>query len=472
MAPQTRYADSGGISLAYQVVGDGPIDVLALFGWITQVEHVWEEPSLARFIERIGSFARLILFDRRGTGLSDPLTEGFTLDDDVDDALAVLDAAGSERAALFTYTGGGMVGAQLAARHADRIGAVVMYSSIVKSTAAPGYEWTHTAEQRKLFVDELLTTWGTGANVANFAPSRASDERFRAWWGRLQRLAGSPGTMRKVVESGIGMDARDELPAVSVPTLVLHRSEDRWVDIRHSRYIANAVPGARLLELPGRDSLPWVGEPDALLEAMQEFLTGERTAAGSQRTLLTVMFTDIVDATGHARRLGDGRWRDLLANHDALVRSEIERFDGREVKTVGDSFLVTFSGAPSRAVRCARGITEGVRELDIHVRIGMHTGECELIGDDVGGMAVHIAARVQALATAGEVLLSGTTCGTVVGAGFEFEDRGLHTLKGVPGMWPLFALSVSEPRGLPMDGDAAAAPPASTPLTAQPPAAG
>jgi class 3 adenylate cyclase len=447
VAAQTRYANNDGVSLAYQVVGEKPIDLLALFGWITQVEHVWEEPSLRRFIERITSFARLIIFDRRGTGLSDPLTEGFTLDDEVSDALAVLDAAGSDRAALVTFASGGMVGAQLAARHPDRVGAVVMYASIVRATAAPGYDWTHTPAERKAFLEETLSDWGSAANLEAFAPSRADDERFRAWWARLQRLAGSPGTMRKVLEGGIGMDARDELPAITVPTLVLHRGGDRFLDNRHSRYIANAVPGARMVELPGIDSLPWVGEVDAFLEAVQEFLTGERTAVASQRTLLTVMFTDIVNATSHARRLSDARWRDLLAQHDALVREEVERFDGREVKTIGDSFLVTFAGPPSRALRCARRITEAVRELGIDVRVGMHTGECELIDGDVGGMAVHIAARVVSLAGTAEVLSSGTTCGAVVGSGLEFEERGVHELKGVPGAWPLFALAAADGSG-------------------------
>jgi len=439
--PQTRYANSDGVSIAYQVVGDGPIDVLALFGWITQVEHVWAEPSLRRFIERLTSFSRLIVFDRRGTGLSDPASDGFDLDDEVRDAIAVLDAAGSERTAVFTYTGGGMVGARLAARHPERVGAVVMYASVVRSTAAPGYEWTHTIEERKAFVDELVSEWGNASNLDLFAPSRAGDERFRDWWARLQRLAGSPGTMRRVLEANSDTDAREELPAIAVPTLVLHREGDQFVDLRHSQYIAQQVPGARLLTLPGIDSLPWVGEPDAVLEAIQEFLTGERSGAAAQRALLTVMFTDIVDATDHARTLGDARWRDLLAHHDTMLRDELARFEGREVKTIGDSFLAVFSGSPSRALRCAREITKATHELGVEIRVGMHTGECELMGEDVGGMAVHIASRLQALAAPGEVLVSGTTCGTVVGAGFEFASKGTYELRGVPGEWPLFSLA-------------------------------
>jgi class 3 adenylate cyclase len=442
MPGQTRYAENDGASIAYQVVGEGPIDVLTLFGWITQVEHVWEEPSLRRFIERIASFARVILFDRRGTGLSGTPIEGVSLDDDVRDALAVLDAAGSDRTALLTYGGGGIVGAPLAARHPERICAVVMYASMVRSTAAPGYEWTHTSAERKVFIEELLSNWGDAANLGALAPSRADDERFRDWWARLQRLAGSPATMRKVLEGINDMDAREELTAITVPALVVHRTGDRAVDIRHSRYIADAIPGARLLELPGIDTLPWVGEPEALLEVLEEFLTGARTAA-PERTLLTVMFTDIVDATGHARRLGDRRWRDLLASHDAIVRGELERFDGREVKTTGDGFFAVFAGAPSHSLRCAAAIVEAMDALALEVRVGLHTGECELIGADVGGMAVHIGARVRALAGRGEVLVSGTTCGTVVGAGFDFEDRGTHELRGVAGAWPLFALRLS-----------------------------
>jgi class 3 adenylate cyclase len=440
MPPQTRYADSDGASIAYQVVGDGPIDVLALLGWLTQVEHVWDEPSLRRFMEQIAGFARLILFDPRGTGLSDAQSDDFNLDHEVRDALAVLDAAGSARAALLTYTAGGMVGAQLAARHPERVSAVVMYASIMRSTAAPGYDWTHTSAERSVFIDELLSEWGKASNVASVAPSRAGDERFREWWARLQRLAGSPGTMRKVLEGSNDMDAREELAAINVPALVLHRTGDQFIDIRHSRYIAHAIPGARLRELPGADTLPWLDEPDAVLEAIEEFLTGERTPAIRERALLTVMLTDIVNATAHARRLGDRRWRALLGAHDAVVRTELERFDGRDVKTIGDSFLAVFPGPPSQALRCAAAIAESVHSLGIQVRIGMHTGECELIGNDVGGIAVHIAARVQALAAPGELLVSGTTCGTVAGAGFSFDDRGVHQLKGVAGVWPLFAL--------------------------------
>lgn len=440
MRPQTQYADSDGVSIAYQTVGEGPLDILIVLGWISQVEHLWETPSAERFFERLASFARVIVYDRRGTGLSDRLTEGFSTHDELNDVLAVLDAAGSRRAAAFTYAGGGGIGALLAARHPDRVSALIMYASIVSATAAPDYDWTHTAPEREAMAEALAKSWGSSDSVSTFAPSMADDEPFRAWFARMQRLAASPGTIRAIFRSTADMDVREELPAIGIPTLVMHRPAAEAIDVRHSRYVANAIPGARYVELAGIDSLPFVGDPEAMLGEIEEFLTGSRRLDEHARALLTVMFTDIVGATAHARRLGDRGWRDLLAAHDAAVRHELERFHGREVKTIGDSFLAVFDGPPSVAVRCARAIVSAMPALGIEVRIGLHTGECELIGNDVGGMAVHIAARVGALAEAGEVLASGTTFGTVVGAGFDWDKRGEQALKGVAGQWPLLAL--------------------------------
>jgi class 3 adenylate cyclase len=446
MSPQTLYADHHGVSIAYQVTGSGPIDLLTLFGWMTQVEHVWEEPELRRFLERIGQFARVITYDRRGTGLSGGAPDRFGVEDEIDDAVAVLDAAGSSRAALFSYGAGGPLAAHLAARRPDRVGALIMYASIVRSTAAPGYEWTHTDAQRREFIDATIADWGSSIDLSTLAPSRAGDERFHGWMTRLQRLSGSPATMRAALERQTGVDARQELPAIGAPALVLHRQGDQAIDMRHSEFVAGAIPGARLQVLPGADSLPWLGEPEPLLDACVEFLTGRRAAPVPERTLLTVMFTDIVDATGHARRLGDRRWSDLLEAHDGAVRRELEAGGGREVKTIGDSFLAVFEGPPSRALRCAGRVVRAVQELGVELRVGMHTGECELIGEDVGGLAVHIASRVQHLAGPGEVLVSGTTFGTVVGAGFDFVDRGRHELKGIGGEWPLFRLELAPER--------------------------
>jgi class 3 adenylate cyclase len=443
MAPTTHYARSGDASIAYQVVGDGPLDLLFVTGWLTQLEQLWEAPANRRFLERLTSFGRLILFDSRGTGLSERVLESYTLEQETRDALAVLDAAGSERAALLTYAQGGLVGAMLAAEHAERVGALIMYASIARTSWAPDYDWAMTAEEREALSERNLASWGEidSDAMSASAPSMVDDPALVAWFARMQRLAASPGEARIITRAMVDLDVRHLLPRIRVPTLVMHRPNEHVWDVRHSRYLAENIQNARYVELEGIDSLPFIGDSDAIVEEVEEFLTGVRTGGEFARALLTVLFTDIVDATAHAARLGDGRWRDLLAHHDEQVRAELARFGGREVKTVGDGFLATFDGPPSRALRCALAITRAARELGIEVRVGGHTGECELIGDDVGGMAVHIASRVAALAGAGEVLVSGTVFGTVVGGPFTFADRGLHELKGVPGPWPLFALA-------------------------------
>jgi len=442
MVPTTRYAASGDATIAYQVVGDGEIDLLFLAGWISQVEQLWESPALRRLLERLALFSRLILFDRRGSGLSDSADDSYTLEQEALDALAVLDAAGSERAALFTYGLGGPVGALLAADRPERVGALIMYSSIARTSWAPDYDWAMTVEDRNQWTEHTVAAWGEtdGPGLPVLAPSMADDPALAEWFARLQRLAASPSEARILLTAAADLDVRDALPRISVPTLVMHRSRDIAWDPRHSRYLAEHIPGARYIELDGVDSFPFVGDSDAITEEIEEFLTGGRGGGEVSRALLTVMFTDIVDATARAGELGDGRWRDLLARHDEEVRKELHRFEGREVKTIGDGFLATFAGPPSRALRCALAITDVARGLGIEVRIGVHTGECELIGNDVGGMAVHIASRVNGLAKASEVLVSGTVFGTVVGGPFTFEDRGFHELKGVPGRWPLFAL--------------------------------
>jgi pimeloyl-ACP methyl ester carboxylesterase/class 3 adenylate cyclase len=442
MAPRTRYASSGDATIAYQVTGDGPLDVLFLPGWISQVEQLWEAPAMTRFMERLAVFSRLILFDRRGTGLSDHVTDGQTLEQDVRDALAVLDAAGSERAALLAYGLGGLVGAQLSADHPDRVGALILYSAMARTTWAPDYDWALTREGRAELIENNLGSWGELESpvLATLAPSVAGDPAMTAWFARMQRLAASPKEARAIFEAMDGQDVRATLPRIGVPTLVMHRTDDLATDVRHSRYMAERIRGARYVELDGSDSFPFVGDIDPILEEIEEFLTGGRRGDQLPRELLTVMFTDIVDATLLAARMGDGRWRDLLADHDERVRAELGRYGGREIKTVGDGFLAVFEGPPSRGLRCALAITRATRQLGIEVRVGMHTGECELIGSDVGGMAVHIASRVCDLAAPGEVLVSGTVYGTVVGGPFIFDDRGGHELKGVPGRWPLFAL--------------------------------
>ncbi len=443
MTPTTRYAHSGEASIAYQVIGEGPLDMLFLPGWISQIEQLWEAPANRRLLERLSVFSRLILFDKRGTGLSDKVGEPHSLEQEAQDALAVLDAAGSERAALFTYSLGGPVGALLAAERPERVGALIMYASVARTSWAADYDWAMKPDERREWTELTIASWGeiNGPGLPTMAPSMAHDRSLAEWFARIQRLAASPGEARMLLSAAADLDVREKLPLITVPTLVMHRSRDEAWDVRHSRYLAANIPGARYVELEGADSLPFVGDSDAIVEEVEEFLTGGRSRGELARALLTVMFTDIVDATAVAAELGDGRWRDLLARHDGLVRTELARFSGREVKTVGDGFLATFDGPPSRALRCALAITGAARELGIEVRIGIHTGECELIGEDVGGMAVHIASRVNGLADPGEVLVSGTVFGTVVGGPFTFEDRGFHELKGVPGRWPLFALS-------------------------------
>jgi class 3 adenylate cyclase/pimeloyl-ACP methyl ester carboxylesterase len=444
MTPSTRYARSGEVSIAYQVAGEGALDLLFLPGWISQIEQLWEAPAMRRFLERLAVFNRLILFDRRGTGLSDRTREPQTLEQDAEDALAVLDAAGSERTALFTYSLGGLVGAQLAADYPERVGALIMYASVARTSWAPDYDWALTRQERVELTERNAGEWGKPESpiLKMLAPSMADDPALAEWFARMQRLAASPAEAKTMVKSMVDQDVRKTLPRVRVPTLVMHRNRDLAWDVRHSRYLAQNIAGARYVELDGVDSFPFIGDSDAIVEEVEEFLTGARSGGEQVRGLLTVMFTDIVQATAHAARVGDGRWRDLLAQHDEAVREQLARFGGRAVKTVGDGFLATFAGPPSRALRCALAINAAAGDLGVEIRIGIHTGECELIGEDVGGMAVHIASRVGALADPGEVLVSGTVFGTVVGGPFSFTDRGLHELKGVPGRWPLFALGV------------------------------
>jgi class 3 adenylate cyclase/pimeloyl-ACP methyl ester carboxylesterase len=442
MVPTTRYARSGDATIAYQVAGEGTLDLLFLPGWISQIEQLWDASAVRRLLERLAVFSRLILFDRRGSGLSDSVGESHTLEQEARDALAVLDAVGSERAALLTYGLGGPVGVLLAADCPERVGALIMYASIARTSWALDYDWAMTVEERTQWTERSIAGWGEtgGPGLPVLAPSMADDPILSDWFARLQRLAASPSEARILLDAAADLDVRDRLPDVHVPTLVMHRSGDAAWDPRHSRYLAAHIEGAHYVELEGVDSLPFVGDSDAIIEEIEEFLTGARSSGEQARALLTVMFTDIVDATARAARLGDGRWRDLLADHDAQVRKQLARFGGREVKTVGDGFLATFDGPPSQALRAALAITAAARELGLEIRVGVHTGECELIDNDVGGMAVHIASRINALAGPDEVLVSGTVFGTVVGGPFMFEDRGFHELKGAPGRWPLFTL--------------------------------
>ena len=438
--PSPAYAKSGDVHIAYQVVGEGPLDLVFVPGFVSHVDHWWEEPTSARFLKRIASFARLLLFDKRGTGLSDPVAGVPTLEERMDDVRAVMDAAGSERAALLGLSEGGPVCCLFAATHPERTTALITYGALAKGSSDPEFPWAPYPEVFQQFVGALAWGWGEGVTLPIFAPSMSADERFASWWARMERLGASPGPMRAVLEMAQEIDVREILPTIRVPTLVLHRSGDLVMDVSASKYLAENIPGARLVELPGEDHLPFVGDQDAVLDEIQEFLTGVRPVPEPDRVLATVLFTDIVGSTEQAARLGDRRWHDLLSAHYALIRRELGRSGGLEVKTIGDGFLATFDG-PARAIQCARAIVQAAEAIGIDIRAGIHTGEIERMGDDVGGMGVHIGSRVASAAGAAEVLVSGTVKDLVVGSGLVFEDRGTHSLRGVPGEWRLFAVT-------------------------------
>jgi pimeloyl-ACP methyl ester carboxylesterase len=440
MQPKTRYAKSRGVSIAYQVLGEGPLDVVFIPGFVSNVEFWWELPGTTRIFERLASFSRVVLWDKRGTGLSDPVDRVPTLDERVDDLMAVMDTVGSERAAFFGVSEGGPMGLLFAATHPERTAALVLYGASPRFSSSPDWEWGWSADEITERLDEIERDWGDAALISLFAPSQADNEALRHAWGRYQRTGASPAMGRAVYEALCETDCREVLPAISVPTLILHPTGDRVASVKAARYMAQQIPGAQMVEFPSDDHLLLMLDPDAIVDEIEQFLTGVRHEAQSNRVLATVMFTDIVGSTVRAAELGDHRWRDLLATHDAAVRRELKRFEGREVKTTGDGFLATFT-APSRAIACACALRDTLRQLGIDVRVGLHTGECEIMGADVGGLAVHTGARVAAHAGAGEVLVSSTVKDLVAGARIGFVDRGTHELKGVPGEWRLFAVT-------------------------------
>jgi pimeloyl-ACP methyl ester carboxylesterase len=443
--PETRYAKSGEVNIAYQVVGGGPRDLILVPGWVSNLEVFWEEPAVARFLHRLASFSRLILFDKRGTGLSDRLGELPNLETRMDDVRAVMDAIGSERAALCGVSEGGVMCALFAATYPTRTSALIMIGSYACLRPTPDYPWGRPLQAQEQFLDTIQRDWGGPVGLDLRAPSVAHDERVRHWWARFLRMSASPAAAVALARMNYEIDIRHVLPAIRVPTLILHSAGDRTLDVQASRYMAQQIPGAKYVELPGVDHLPWAADADAVLDEIEEFLTGVRHGPEPDRILATVLFSDIVGSTDRAAALGDRRWRDLLESYYGVVRRELGRFRGLEVDTAGDGVLATFDG-PARAIRCGRSIIEAVRSVGIDVRAGLHTGECELMGGKVGGIAVHTCARVAALARAGEVLVSHTVKDLVAGSGIQFESRGTHTLKGVPGEWPLFAV-VSQAAG-------------------------
>ena len=438
--PKTQYAKSGDLHIAYQVTGSGPLDLVFVPGFVSHLEYQWEHPWPARFFERLSSFSRLIRFDKRGTGLSDRVGGIPTLEQRMDDVRAVMDSVGVERAALFGVSDGGPMSLLFAATYPARTSALVLYGSYARRGWAPDHTFGLTEEEWQVTLDAIEKGWGKGGGIDIRAPGAAGDDSYQLWAATFQRLAASPGAALAVMEMNKEIDVRPILPAVRVPTLVLHRMGDRTIRAEQARYLAQNILGARLVELAGADHTPWVGDMDAILDEVEEFLTGARHAAETDRVLATVLFTDIVGSTERAVALGDRKWRDLLGGFYELTRRELTRFRGREVDTAGDGFFATFDG-PARAILCAEAIRAAVRSLGLEVRTGLHTGECEVIGEKVGGIAVHIGARVAAQARAGEVLVSSTVKDLVAGSGLGFEDRGAHTLKGIPGEWRLYAVT-------------------------------
>jgi pimeloyl-ACP methyl ester carboxylesterase/class 3 adenylate cyclase len=436
---ETRYADSGGVNIAYQVRGEGPLDLVLVPGFVSQVELLDEDPSTARFLRRLASFSRLLVFDKRGQGLSDRPGRPPTLEESMDDLGAVIEAAGFERPAIFGVSEGGPMSTLYAATYPGKVAALVLFGTFARMVATDDFPHGIGDEQLDRWGSVVRRDWGGPVALDVWAPSRVGDREFERWWARLLRQGTSPAGAIALMDLYREMDVRAILPAVDVPTLVIHREDDRMISVEQGRYLAEAIPGARYVELPGNDHLPFVGDLDGLLDEVEQFLVGSRGAGESERALATILFTDIVGSTEKAAALGDRGWRQLLERHDAAIRHQLALHRGREVKTMGDGFLATFDG-PARAIRCASAVRQDVAGLGIDVRAGIHTGEVELIGDDVGGMAVNIGARIGALAGPGEVLVSSTVRELVVGSGLEFEERGVEKLKGAPGEWRLFAI--------------------------------
>jgi pimeloyl-ACP methyl ester carboxylesterase len=438
--PRTQYARSGDAHIAYQVFGEGDVDLVFVPGFVSNIEHYWEMPRVPDLLNRLGSFARVVMFDKRGTGLSDPVAEPPPLEQRMDDMQAVMDAARLERAALYGISEGGPASILFTATYPERTSALVLYGSTPRFRTDDDIPWGATDEQIPHLLDEVSSRWGDGALLEIFAPSTVGDASMEEVWSRFQRAGASPAMGRAVIAALFEIDVRDILPTIQVPTLILHRKGDRIAPLDGARLMAERIPDARLIEFEGDDHVPFTGDFEPVVDEMEEFLTGTRQARPLDRVLATVLFTDIVDSTRRAAEAGDRRWRDMIARHDELTRRQIERFRGREIKTLGDGFLATFDG-PARGIECAAAIRDGLRPLGLELRAGLHTGECELAGDDVRGMAVNIGARIGALAQPNEVLVSGTVKDLVVGADLNFADRGEHELKGVPGTWRLFAAS-------------------------------
>ncbi len=433
MNPATQYARTPeGVHIAYQVFGSG-LDLVFVPGFVSHIDNYWDEPRLARMLQRIGSFARVIMFDKRGTGLSSRVSRLPSMDERMDDVRAVMDAEDVEDAAIFGVSDGGSLATLFAAHHPERCKALILYGAFARFSS-----WFPTEESLEEFFGYVESIWGSGESLSHFAPGAADDPGLKVWWGKFERLGGDPKAVAELMRMNSQIDITDILPTVQAPTLVIHRAEDILVDYEGGRQLAAGIPNARLVTLSGPDHLPFVGnDSQRIIDEMEEFLTGVRSVTTSDRVLATMMFTDIVDSTQMAHAMGDDKWRDVLKAHNEEIRLELARHRGTEIKALGDGFLATFDG-PARAIQCALEIQRGTKKLGIKVRSGLHTGEVRMVNGDVEGIAVHIASRVAAAASGSEVLVSRTVKDLVAGSGITLEDAGSHSLKGVPEEWRLF----------------------------------
>lgn len=432
-----RYALSGDVAVAYQVTGKGP-DLVLVNGWVSHLDYLWTHPLFEQSFKRISSFCRLINFDKRGTGLSDRVSDLPDLQTRMDDVRAVMDAAGSTKSALLGISEGVPMCLLFAATYPERVSHLVLYGGMARSTATEDYPWAPDPEGLAMNLSFVHEWWGTGVALEVFAPSLAEDASFVEWWQGFERNAASPGAMIQLIKMFAGIDVRVILPTIHVPTLVIHRKGDRVANYRGARWMADQIPNARYVLLPGFDHLPVAGDTGRLLDEVEEFVTGVRPTAVLDRVLATCLFTDIVGSTRRAAELGDARWSELLSGHHSAVRRQLDRFRGKEIKTIGDGFLATFDG-PARGVACAQAIVREAATAGLEVRAGLHVGEIELQPTDVAGLAVHIAARVSALAAGGQVLVSSTVRDLIAGSGIDFDDAGRHELKGLPGSWNLYS---------------------------------
>lgn len=440
---ETRYAHSGDTHIAYQVAGSGPLDLVFVMGWVSSIDWYWAEPRVAHFMQRLAGFSRLILFDKRGTGLSDRVAELPTLEQRMDDVRAVMDAVGSRRAALFGISEGAAMCALFAATYPDRTAALAIYGGYAKRQWDPDYPWAPTPDERQEFFTAIERDWGGVVDLETLAPGAIGDEAFRTWWAAYLRRSASPGDALALARMNTEIDIRSILPAIRVPTLIVHRTGDLDIEVGGARYLAEHIPGAKYVELPGDDHLVFVGDQEAILREVELFLTGALPAPELDRILATLLITGIVGAAATAVRLGDRAWAEVMAAHDSLVREQLARFRGREVKTTIGGFLAAFDG-PARAIRCASAIVEAGHGLGITLRAGLHAGECEMAGDELGGVALQIAERVFDRATPGEVVVSSTVKDLVAGAGLRFEELESRLLTGPAAGWRLYRV-VAEP---------------------------